>query len=365
MPATAPAASAPVTTTAATGLPRLEIFRPGTHTAMGGQSITFGEADLAATAAAYDPSVHEAPLVVGHPATDHPAWGWVQSLAVEGDRLVADAHQVDPAFAEAVGAGRYKKMSAAFYPPDSPANPTPGRYYLRHVGFLGAQPPAVKGLRSAAFGDDDDAHGVMTVTLDYAEGVSPQPQIDEAQAAPEAAPPEATVPEAAPPPPTLLVDLERRTAELEAEKAKLEAEKASFAARRAADEAAVLIDRHIAAGRVLPSQRDRLVAFAAHLHGQPDDSLSFADDLSGGAVGGGAVGQPSPRQVFEDFLATLPKTVEFGELAPSTSTQAGVPEGAEDIARAAIAFQEAQTAMGQPISIDRAVRHVMKKDKAQ
>ena len=41
--------------------------------------------------------------------------------------------QVDPAFAEAVAAGRYKKVSASFYQPNSPHNPVPGVYYLRHV----------------------------------------------------------------------------------------------------------------------------------------------------------------------------------------------------------------------------------------
>ncbi len=45
-----------------------------------------------------------------------------------------------------VDSGRYKKRSASFYAPDSPNNPVPGVYYLRHVGWLGALPPGVKGL---------------------------------------------------------------------------------------------------------------------------------------------------------------------------------------------------------------------------
>lgn len=40
----------------------IHIFRPGRHTAMQGQSLDFSEADLAATAAAYNPALHEAPL---------------------------------------------------------------------------------------------------------------------------------------------------------------------------------------------------------------------------------------------------------------------------------------------------------------
>jgi len=50
-----------------------------------------------------------------------------------------------------VNKGRYKKISASFYSPNYPFNPAPGSYYLKHVGFLGAVPPAVKGLGDARF----------------------------------------------------------------------------------------------------------------------------------------------------------------------------------------------------------------------
>jgi hypothetical protein len=137
----------------------IQIFRPGRHTAMDGSTISFSAADIAAAAAAYDPALHEAPIVVGHPRTDAPAYGWVQGLATgEGGGLEATPSQIDPAFAELVRAGRFKHVSAAFYGPDAPSNPKPGVWYLRHVGFLGAQPPAVKGLRPVAFGE---AEGVV------------------------------------------------------------------------------------------------------------------------------------------------------------------------------------------------------------
>lgn len=119
---------------------RIAIFRPGTHTAMSGQSRAYTAADLAACAAAYDPSIFEAPIVVGHPKTNTPAYGWVHSLALEGEVLMATLSQVDAAFADAVSAGRYKKISAAFYLPESPSNPAPGALYLRHVGFLAGRP---------------------------------------------------------------------------------------------------------------------------------------------------------------------------------------------------------------------------------
>jgi len=63
---------------------------------------------------------------------------------------------VQPEFAEMVNAGRFKKRSASFLMPDTKGNPTPGKFYLRHVGFLGAQGPAVKGLKDFQFADEGE-----------------------------------------------------------------------------------------------------------------------------------------------------------------------------------------------------------------
>lgn len=88
---------------------------------------------------------HEPPVVVGHPKENGPAFGWVEGLKRQGDTLLAKFKQVEPAFADMVKRGLFKKRSAAFYPDGS----------LRHVGFLGAAPPAVKGLPDVAFADAD------------------------------------------------------------------------------------------------------------------------------------------------------------------------------------------------------------------
>ncbi|MGL9719744.1 hypothetical protein [Symbiopectobacterium sp.] len=110
------------------------------------------------------PALHEAPIVTGHPTTDAPAYGWIKQLSAQGRDLLAEPQQVDPAFSELVTVGRYKKISASFYLPHAPNNPAPGALYLRHVGFLGAQPPAVKGLRAVSFADTED--GVVEFTED-------------------------------------------------------------------------------------------------------------------------------------------------------------------------------------------------------
>ena len=133
----------------------IHFFRAGTHVAQDGREITFTEADLRSIATAYDPVVHEAPIVIGHPKTDDPAFGWVQSLEVRADGLWATARQVDGSFADAVRNGSFKKVSGSFYAPRTKGNPKPDGYYLRHIGFLGAAAPAVKGLQPVAFNDDD------------------------------------------------------------------------------------------------------------------------------------------------------------------------------------------------------------------
>ncbi len=134
------------------------IFKIGTHISSGGTTANFSEHDLEKSAKAYDPSLHEAPLVVGHPKDNSPSYGWVDSVSFSCGILTATPKQVDPVFSEAVKAGRYKKRSASFYLPDSPNNPKPGVLYLRHVGFVAI--PAVKGLPDPEFKEQEE--GVIT-----------------------------------------------------------------------------------------------------------------------------------------------------------------------------------------------------------
>ena len=94
----------------------IHIFKAGTHTDMHGKKLPFTPDDLAACVKAYDPSVHEAPLGIGHPRTDDPAWGWGKALSLSGVDLMAEPAQLDPQFAEMVTDGRFKKVSASFYP---------------------------------------------------------------------------------------------------------------------------------------------------------------------------------------------------------------------------------------------------------
>jgi hypothetical protein len=135
------------------------VFKAGTHTSRSGQTVTVSRADLEQIAQAYDPATADAPLVVGHPKVEDPRYGRVARLEVVGDLLVAypDPASVAPEFAAAVNAGHWPHVSASLWPPKSKNSPRPDGWYLRHVGFLGAHPPAIPGLGTVSFAADDDA----------------------------------------------------------------------------------------------------------------------------------------------------------------------------------------------------------------
>ena len=327
-----------------------DIFRAGTHTAMSGVTLAFTESDLDATVAAYSERLHAAPIVVGHPRTDAPAYGWVRGRQRDGDRLQALPEQIDPDFAELVRTGRFKKVSASFYAPDSPVNPVPGAYYLRHVGFLGATPPAVKGLREAQFADAEP--GVVTLELgewaarehaslwrrmreffigqfglEKADLVIPSWSVEELEAearapAPEAVPDAASIAqpiysEAAMPgqQSTETPDLAARAAELDSRQAEIDAREARLreaevTARRKAH--AEFADGLITQGRLLPRDREGLVAFMDAL--APESELAFGEGA--GAFKGSTV------QWLRDFLAAAPVQVVFGEHAGAESPAA-------------------------------------------
>lgn len=64
-------------------------------------------------------------------------------------KLNGTLRDVGPAFGAAVRKGRYRKVSAASFLPDSAANPVPGTLYLRYLGFLGGAPSQREGAAAA------------------------------------------------------------------------------------------------------------------------------------------------------------------------------------------------------------------------
>lgn len=374
-------------------LDQVEIFRPGRHMAMSGEVVEFTAADVAAIAAVYDPAVHEAPHVVGHPTTDGPAYGWVQALSVnEAGRLcVASSRQVEAQFAELVSAGRFKKRSASFYPPSHPNNPTPGGYYLKHVGWLGAQAPAIKGLAdnfSAAeegllefAGWDDEVNAGMwrrlrewvigQFGLDAADKAVPAWDVDTLQREamrPDPEPHPATHPitayaEGAPAVTTATTAADQ--AALTARAADLDAREAALRTQESAQSAlikqarsagiAAFAEGLVSQGRLLPAERPRIVAF---MEGLPDDAevVEFADGDQTKPVKSKAL------EVFQGFLKGLPPRVEFAELARTDRTGTEINLADPNALRvAATEFADAEAKAGRLISFAEALQTVVTK----
>ena len=90
----------------------LEIFRAGDY----GSKGRYTDPDLDRIVANYDPKLHEAPVVIGHPEHDKPAYGWVESIRREGSTLIGKLRQLQPAFVDLVKGGALKKRSIAYNP---------------------------------------------------------------------------------------------------------------------------------------------------------------------------------------------------------------------------------------------------------
>lgn len=357
----------------------IQIFRPGRHVAMSGAALDFSESDLQASAEAYDPARHEAPIVVGHPKADAPAYGWVKGLAFAEGNLEADPHQINPDFAELVASGAFKKVSASFYAPDSPQNPVPGVYYLRHVGFLGAQPPAVKGLRSpefadaeegvVEFGDWDDMQNaslwrrmrewlISRFGLDEADKTIPDYVVGSLE---ESARQEDEPAELAPAP-IFSETLNQETQVTPEQKAALEAENAQLkqqlAEAQARDKVAQAAARHtdnaafaetlVKAGKLLPTQKDFVVAFMDHVAAD-NGVIEFGE--------GHAKQSKTGIDGFKAFLEGQPKVVDFQEHARDTGAALNIDDPLAIHAKA-VEFMETEAKAGRTVDIACAVAHV-------
>jgi hypothetical protein len=257
--------------------------------------------------------------------------------------MLAEPDQVDAAFAEMVNSGLFKKISASFYQPAAPGNPVPGVLYLRHVGFMGAQPPAVKGLKSASFSEAEEGIVEFGDWADRVEAglfrslrdwiISKFSLEDANQALPgwdvstvesEAAAPDA--PESIPAPASYSEPTQEVLMDLAAQKAALDQQAAEFAERDQAlkvKEALSLHTDHLSfaeglvrEGKLLPGLKDQTVII-----------LDFAAGLEGVGViefgEGDSKMSQSLDEALKTFLSSQPKIVAFGEHARADQEAAG------------------------------------------
>lgn len=340
---------------------RIEVFRPGTFKPMDGAPITYSAADLRAIADAYDAEGAPAPVVVGHPETDSPAFGWIRKLEYDpnAERLFAELDELEPQFAEMVKAGRFRKVSMAFFSPAQSHNPVPGTWYPKHVGFLGAAAPAVSGLKPARFAGEADVtfeaafgergfeetasilrslrdffierfgleeadRALPSWRIDWLGEMEPEPESGRTAFAagrrpvgrrpdpePKPEPKEETaVTRTDPAPDPAFAEREARIAEREGRIAQREA------ALRHADNVA-FADNLVSDGRLLPALRDKVVALLDAL--PVEATVAFAEGAE----------KVSPVEALRDVLEAQPRTVHYG--------RAVLPDGGDPAKGAAFA----------------------------
>lgn len=274
------------------------VFRVGKHTDSQGRAREWTESDLDRMVQAYDPSKHEAPIVIGHPKDNAPAFGWVKALKRQEGALLAKYGQVSEQFAEAVKEGRYKKRSISIYPDGT----------LRHVGWLGAMPPAIKGLPDFAFSDEggepftyeeNTQEGNMTVEELQAQLASEQ----QAKAAAEAK----------------VAELSQENSELKTSVEKTQAEFAEAQKKQKRAEIESKIDAGIQAGKVLPSwKKAGLVDFMMSL-GENVVEYEFSEGK-----------KETPVAWFESFLGGLGEHPLFTKMAKDFSEKKDAGESEDD-----------------------------------
>ncbi|MBO9421716.1 hypothetical protein J7481_19570 [Labrenzia sp. R4_2] len=376
---------------------KIEVFRPGTFTAMSGASFTATAEDLSALAARYDAKAHPVPVVVGHPKTDAPAYGWVDKFTydTDADRLFAEIGELEPGFEEAVKDGRYKRISMSFYAPGSTANPAGGELYPKHVGFLGAAPPAVPGLKPVQFAGD--ANVAITIEfgepalrdvasifrrmreflidkfdLETADQAMPEWRInwiDEAGSEPAPQPefsdPSSKIP-TTPKEPDMSGTPTQPTAPATTPATTQPVDNPEFAAREAdiTQREAALAQRerdqrhadHLAFAEGLINDRrlptgakPKVVALLDGIAATDTGEVSFSED--------GQETKTGLLELAKSLFEAAPQIVQFGEIDLGDPPPSN-PDDAEDIARAALAFQAEQAASGIEVSISDAVSHI-------
>ncbi|ENR1299003.1 hypothetical protein ACETSR_001350 [Klebsiella pneumoniae] len=369
--------------TTSTAKATLAVFAPGTHTAMDGRTITFTPEDCIDLANSYDPSVSEAPFVIGHPSLTAPAYGWAERLEYRDGIVYAAPRQVNPAFAEAFNAGSYKKRSLSIYQPDSPGNPKPGHFYARHVGFLGAVPPGVKGLPDAQFAEASGDNGplefalpweadnlaslfqsirdwvIQETTIEQADSIIPQWRIqsildsatDDRQSISPLAYAEETNVDPNKKTPSTAADFAEREAALAAREAKLAADEEVVRTRQLEEKRTATVafaDGLVKGGSILPRQKTAIVEVLMNLSQEP---LSFSE--------GETTISQSPEALLREILSTKPAVVNFSEKTGTADDPVDFAD-ASALATAAQNYQAEQAKQGRTISMTDAVNHVKK-----
>ena len=371
----------------------VEVFRAGTHTDSKGRKCQFSQADLDQMAANH--ALGAAPIVLGHPRDNDPAYGWADGYKREGDKLFARFADVNPAFSDSVASGAYRNRSLSVFKDDAHG------WRVRHVGFLGAVPPAIDGLKPLQFAAPEDdcyefsgpgyslvwglesASKCLSSLRDWliekegvegADKVLPKWQIDtinesaaQARAEYQDESDPATTNFSTDPKGTKTMSQEQQDALTAAQEAQRvaeeklaeftraseakDAELAALRKERQTERLSGVVEGLVRAGKVTPAQRAGMVEFMAAIEDQDAGEFCFSQG------DGQAEAKKTPGQWFAEFAASLPVQVQLGK-AIGDSQETAAASDPSAIAKMAREYMADQEAKGVTVLLHDAIQHV-------
>lgn len=310
------------------------IFKTGRHTSLNGVERDWTAEDLDRIVATYNgqstDSRHDAPAVVGHPKLDAPAWGFFNRLERKGNLLFGELRDARDEFVQWVRDGHYRKVSPKF----------DQNLLLKHVGWLGATPPAVKGLPEfsfsgeaagesweTAFSEMEIAESTRTIEGDMGDTQKIRPdradeQNDAGQTGAEASagsgvgatgaaggsPTPAQAPSADGVSVAEFAEYRRKQEE---EQSALRAQLREQQLRNRELEFSEYLGRDELRGRVTPAMKPGLIRLM-HTLADSQQSYEFSEV---GADGQAVTVRRSPLDELKGLIGALPVSVEFGEMA--------------------------------------------------
>ena len=366
----------------------IEIFQSGTHVDSQGNERTFTDADLDQMVA--NTALYAAPAVLGHPKDDDPAYARVKDIKREGASLFAKFGDIDPEFQKAVDDGRYRERSVSIF-----KDKVHG-WMVKHVGWLGAVPPALKGMAALKYsapaadesfdfamaGDDmcrDISYALNSAAqllrglrdwviskdgLDTANSVLPDWAItsinDTAQRIRDSAMADDASPFSQPAGASMSFTQEdlNRAAEEAAARARTEAQ-AQFAqaqqqlqqlqTERQTERINTQIEGWRAKGLVLPAEEPGLAEFMAALESGAAAEFTFSQG------DGKTAGKKTPAAWFHDFVASRKPLVQLGKRSADPEGDSTDEPSDKEIADRARNYMQAQSGKGIRISIGAAI----------
>lgn len=253
---------------------------------------------IAEAVACYNPDKNPAPLVFGHPTNDSPALGLISGARADGSKLFLKVRDIADAVKTAVKENRILGRSIAFWDPDHPSNPSPGKYAIRHLGLLGGMAPAIPGMGKLKFSDDEstleeDGDVPPEAAVIFAvESGTPTQRIIEPQPRGEKEPTMEFTAEQKAELEARAEKAEKEAAELREANEKRDREFAAAEATRRASENEAALTAAVEAGKILPAEKDDLAKLFEALDTK---ALVFS------------AGEQEPRIALAKFLDGLPK----------------------------------------------------------